>query len=69
MKNRKSLAKYQYLVGNILCQNDKMTQGRAYLLKAVKLYPLNIKYLVAAFVSLFGESAYRKVVRLKRRMK
>ena len=69
VKNRKSLAKYQYLVGNILCQNDKMTQGRAYLLKAVKLYPLNIKYLVAAFVSLFGESAYRKVVRLKRRMK
>lgn len=69
VKNKRTLAKYQYSVGNILCQNDKMTRGRAYLLQAVKLYPLNIKYLVAAFVSLFGESAYTKVVRLKRRMK
>lgn len=68
VKNKRTFAKYHYWVGNTLCQNDKMAQGRAYLLQSVKLYPLNIKYLLAAFVSFFGENAYKKVVRLKRIM-
>jgi hypothetical protein len=46
-----------------------MNQGKEYLLNAVKSYPLNIKYLTAAFASLFGESAYAKAVRLKRRVR
>jgi len=69
VKSKRTFAKYHYLVGNTLCQNDKIAQGRAYLLQSVKLYPLNIKYLLAAFVSFFGENAYKKVVRLKRKMK
>lgn len=69
VKNRKSLAKHQYSIGNVLCQRGKLNQGKGYLLKAVKSYPLNIKYLAAAFVSLFGENAYAKVVRLKRRIR
>jgi len=64
-RNRRLLASWQYLIGNLLCQNGKMNPGRDYFLKAVKMYPLNIKYLVAAFLSLLGQSAYTKAVRLK----
>ncbi len=32
-------------------------------------FPLNIKYLVAAFASLLGEDAYAKVVKLKRKIR
>ena len=69
VKNKRSLAKHMYSLGNILCQNGDLDQGRDYLIKAVKLYPLNLKYLVAAFASLLGEDAYAKVVRLKRKIR
>ena len=68
-RDRRLLASHQYLIGNLLCQSGEMGQGRDWLLKAVKSYPLNIKYLVAAFVSLFGENAYAKAARLKRRLR
>jgi len=68
-KSRKLLARYQYAFGNLLCQNGNLGQGRDYLIKAVKSYPLNLKYLVAAFASLLGEGAYAKVVRLKRKIR
>lgn len=67
-KNRKSLARYQYVIGSLLCQNREMDQGRDYLLEAVRLYPLSIKYLIAAILSLFGERVYNKVVKLKHRI-
>lgn len=67
--NTRLLARHQYSIGNLLCQSGRVAQGREYLFRTVKAYPLNIKYLVAAFVSLFGESAYAKVVRLKRRIR
>jgi glycosyltransferase involved in cell wall biosynthesis len=65
-KSKRLLAKHQYWTGSLLCKSGKVVQGRGYVLKAVKSYPLNIKYLVAAFVSLFGQGAYAKVVKLKR---
>jgi glycosyltransferase involved in cell wall biosynthesis len=64
--NKISLAKHQYVVGNLLCQSGALNHGREYLFMAVKSNPLNIKYLVAAFASLFGAGAYAKVVQLKR---
>ena len=67
--SKRSLAKHLYSLGNVLCQSGRVAQGREYLFRAVKSYPLNIKYLVAAFVALFGERAYNKVVRLKRRIR
>jgi len=67
-KNRKSLARRQYVIGSLLCQNGEVDQGRDYLLEAVRLYPLSIRYLIAAILSLFGERAYNTVVKLKRRI-
>ena len=69
VKNKRSLAKHLYSLGNSLCQNGDLSQGRDYLVKSVKLYPLNVKYLIAAFASLFGENAYAKVVKLKRKIR
>ena len=66
--DKRLLARFLYHIGNLLCQGGDLDRGRDYLFKAVKSYPLNIKYLVAAFVSLFGESAYNKVTRFKRRI-
>lgn len=65
-ENRKSLARHQYVIGNLLCQSGEMDEGRTYLLGAVKSYPLNIKYLIAAIASSFGQAAYNKTVKLKR---
>jgi len=58
------LARHQGSIGSLLCQRGNLNQGRRYLLKAIKSHPLNLKYLVAVFVSLFGKGAYGKVVRL-----
>ncbi len=62
--NRGLLARHQGSIGSLLCQSGELNQGRKYLLKAMKSYPLNPKYLIAVFVSLFGEGAYSMVVRL-----
>lgn len=67
-KDRRLLARYQYNIGNLLCQGGDLDRGRDYLFKAVQSHPLNIKYLVAAFVALFGESTYIQVTRFKRRI-
>jgi len=66
-RNRKLLAYHQYVIGNLLCRIGKMAQGRRYLLGALKSYPLKIKCLIVAFASLFGESVYVNIVRLKSR--
>jgi len=67
-RNKKSLAKHLYVIGNLLCQNGEMDQGRDYLLEAARLYPLSIKYLIAVILSLFGERVYNTVVKLTRRI-
>lgn len=67
-KNRRALAQHQYVIGNLLCQNGEIDQGRHHLLEAVRLHPLGIRYLTAAILSLFGERAYNTVVKLKRRI-
>jgi len=67
-RNRRLLASCHYSIGNLLCQSGKMEQGRNHILSAIKLYPLNIKYPVGAFISFLGKNAYVKVVRLKRRL-
>lgn len=67
-KPERLLASYQYQIGNILCQVGNLDRGRDYLLKALKSYPLNIRYLAAALVSLFGQSVYIHIAKLKRRI-
>jgi hypothetical protein len=60
--NRRSLAQHRYLIGNLLCRNGKLEEGRSYLLGAVRSYPLSIRYLTAAISSLLGEKVHRTLV-------
>jgi len=65
-KTTKSLATHKYLIGHLLSHNGNVDQGRRHLIEALRLHPLNIKYLVAVLLSLVGESAYKRAVKLKR---
>lgn len=67
--DKKSLAKHLCLIGDLLCQRGDLDQGRDYLFKALKFYPLNIKCLIEVFTSLLGQEVYSKFADLKRRLK
>jgi len=66
---RKLISNMQYLIGNNLCKSGNMREGKMYLFQSLKSYPLNMKCIIAATVSLFGERYYISVCRLKRRGK
>jgi glycosyltransferase involved in cell wall biosynthesis len=57
--HRRFIAKQYYRLGIALRGDKQIGQGRVYLLKAVKKYPVNIKYLGAASASLLGQDIYR----------
>ena len=62
--NKRSVARFQYRTGNILCQSGNINRWRDYILQAVKADPLNSKYLIAVFISLFGKSVYNKIINI-----
>jgi len=68
-KNRKFLAKQYFGMGIALCSNGRFNRGRSYLIKAIKAYPLNIRYLGAAFASLLGQRAYNRAATSYRKIR
>ena len=68
-KDKKLLSRYYFNIGVSLCSNDLFRKGRNYIIKAVKTKPFNIKFLVALLVSFFGQSVFRKIVRIYRKLK
>jgi glycosyltransferase involved in cell wall biosynthesis len=68
-KNKKFLGQQYFIIGILSCFNGKFVQGRNYLIKAAKTYPLNIKFLLVAFVSFFGQDVYKEVVEGYRKIK
>jgi glycosyltransferase involved in cell wall biosynthesis len=56
--NRRFLAKWYFRLGNDLCKDKQIERGRNYLFKAVRKYPVNIKYLGVALASLMGQKTY-----------
>lgn len=68
-KNKKFLAKQYFRIGaNFhLCGNVK--EGRGYLIKATKTYPLDVGPLLFVFHLYFGEDIYGKLARLYRIIK
>ncbi len=64
LKRRKILAKFHYTIGDLLCKSGKMKEGKEYLLKAIKLNPFNIKFLLVALVSFLGQRVYKKMVKV-----
>ena len=64
LEDKKSLAKFQYRMANILCQNGNIGKWRNFLLKAIKADPFNPRYLVAGFASLLGWHVYNSLINL-----
>jgi hypothetical protein len=66
--DRRLLARWGYCIGNALCRNGEMAQGRRHLLRAVRRCPTNVDYLAALLMSLCGRSAYLRAATMKRRV-
>ena len=58
--DKKILSGYYFRIGTNLCSREDFEEGRNYLIKAIKTYPLNIKYLLVTFLSFFGQGVYNK---------
>lgn len=56
-----------FYIGNDMCYIGLIDEGKEYLRKAVKLYPMNIKCLLGLVLSLFGVKAYHSIVNIKNR--
>ena len=61
-KDRKILARHYFGIGALLCVNGEVKPARSYLIKAIVTYPLNIKFLLLAFMSLFGQWPCSKTI-------
>ncbi|MBA7607243.1 hypothetical protein ES703_14401 [subsurface metagenome] len=61
-KDRKILARHYFDIGFLLCANGEVKPARSYLIKAIAAYPLNIKFLLLAFISLFGQWPCSKTI-------
>jgi glycosyltransferase involved in cell wall biosynthesis len=57
--HRRFLAKQYFIVGIALCRDKQIRRGRVYFFKAIRKYPMNIKYLGAALASLLGQNIFR----------
>jgi len=68
-KDKRVLASFFANSGDLLCSGGEFRQGRSYLIKAVKAYPLNIKYLGAALVSLLGQRVYNRAATSYRKIR
>lgn len=68
-KNKKTEAKAYFSIGSHLYWVREFAEARKYFLKAARLHPLNIKFFLAAFISLFGQSVFTKAAELYRRVR
>ena len=68
-RKRKFLAKHYCYIGSLLCLHNEIKKGRMYLIKAIKFNPLNLKFSLHIFFSLFGRSIYDKVVNSYRKIR
>jgi len=58
-QDTKLLAKYYFSIGMNLCSNSSnFKNGRDYFIKAIKLYPFNIKIFLVTLISFFGQEIY-----------
>ena len=63
-EDKKLLSKHYFSIGHNLCLNNNFKEGRSYLIKAIQTRPLNIKFILATFISFLGENIYNKAVKV-----
>ena len=57
-KNKKNLTQYYINISNLSAENREMNKSRAYLIKALKMCPSNIKFSLAALLTFLGPDFY-----------
>lgn len=62
-QDKKVFSNYLGNIGHLLCLTGKFKKGRYYLVKSIKMYPLNFKYLCATTLSFLGENNYRIITK------
>ena len=62
------LAQYYQGIGILLYLDGKINQGRSYLMKAIKTYPLHANFSLTAFLLLFNQRTYSIVRKFKRKL-
>lgn len=60
--NKRLLIKHYTEIGNLLITNGQIRNGRSYLIKALKIAPLNVKSLVAVPLTFLGRNIYNRTV-------
>lgn len=65
----KLFSEYYSGLGTQLCAKGDFAQGRNCLAKGVRAYPLNVRLLLIAFLSLFGRDAYQQARRIYQKMR
>lgn len=63
--NRKGLANYLLKAGTAYCYDGNIARGRALLLKAVRIYPLDIKLYYNIALTLLGPDMYKNIKTIK----
>jgi len=61
-KDKELLVTYYVYIGDLLISVRDVKKGRSYLIKALKVSPLNIKLLLVALLTFFGQSLYNKAI-------
>ncbi len=65
-ERRKAHSQLCFCIGNRLCKIGKIKEGRRYILKAILLYPLCVRYYVNTFGSFFGAKYFIYFSKVKR---
>ena len=68
-KDKRILARFYIVMGDLLCSEKKLRQGRRYFMKAAVAYPLNIESLLAYLASLQGQSGYNRGATIYRKIR
>jgi glycosyltransferase involved in cell wall biosynthesis len=62
-QDKRLLARHYLRLGHFLCSSGELSQGRDYLIRSIKMYPLDIKAIGAFLVSLLGANLYNMVAK------
>ncbi len=68
-KRPRSYSKRFFFIGNMLCHLGRIREGQGYLLRAIFIYPVYIKYYIYLFSSLFGVKGYKIFFNIKQALK
>jgi glycosyltransferase involved in cell wall biosynthesis len=67
-QDRRVLAYHYSRLGNLLCYTGELSQGRSYLIKTIKAYPLYIKAIGAFLAACLGKNIYNIVAKSYRKI-